>query len=391
MWVEQHGNKWRIRDVVDGKKVNVESGFPTKTVANQRKKRLEIEKIDLGPVKAGADKVNFGQWADAWWKGHARTMPSAESRRTEGNRFRRHVVGRLGHLAFKDIDHAAIRAWLDDLAEPEDADYDPIAAKTILNVHGYLYMCLATAVKERVIRTNPCADSDLPSWEPKAPRFLSESELAEVIGLLPGKWRPIAAFIAGTGCRAGEAFGLRQRRVDLLAGKVRFETQMRIEGGKYVDVPLKTKASRRTVGIGPSLVQILVGMVSPDEEAFVFRYDDGRPVPYTTFRQAWRTALKKTKYEGVRIHDLRHTHASLLIAKGRPLTSIQRRLGHSSIKVTSDVYGGLLPEVEEDTTAAVESFMAGIGGGILGEPVCNAVQSDATTGNEEITKPQVRG
>lgn len=391
MWVEQHGAKWRIRDVVAGKKVTVESGFPTKTVAKDRKKRLEIEKIDLGPVQAGADRANFGEWADAWWKGHARTMPSAESRRTEGGRFRRHVIDRLGHLTFKEINHAAVRAWLDELAEPDNADYDPLAPKTVLNVHGYLFMCLSTAVRERVIRSNPCGDSALPKWEPKPPRFLSEKELGEVLALLPPKWMPLSAFIASTGCRVGEAIGLRQRRVDLLGGKVRFETQMRVEGGKYVDVPLKTKASRRTVGVGPSLVQMLVGLVAPDEEAFVFRYEDGRPIPYSTYRQAWKAALSGTKFEGVRIHDLRHTHASLLIAKGRPLTSIQRRLGHSSIKVTSDVYGGLLPEVEEDTTAAVEAFMSGIAGGIVGEPSCKSVQFEENAGTLETAEPQVRG
>ncbi|WP_204745424.1 tyrosine-type recombinase/integrase, partial [Glycomyces paridis] len=282
MWVEPHGAKWRIRDTVAGKKVTVESGFPTKTVAKQRKQRLEIEKIDLGPVKAGADRTNFGEWAAAWWKGHARTFGSEQTRKTETSRFKRHVVDRLGHLAFREVEHAVIRAWLDDLADPEDGDYDPLAPKSILNVHGYLYMCLATAVKERVIRSNPCGESELPKWEPSPPRFLTEQELAEVIGALPPKWRPLAAFIAGTGCRAGEALGLRQRRVDLLAGRVRFEAQMRVVAGAYVDVPLKTKASRRTVGVGPSLTRMLLAEISPDEDAFMFRNEAGKPIPYST-------------------------------------------------------------------------------------------------------------
>lgn len=392
MWVEQHGTKFRIRNVVDGKKVTVEAGFPTKSVAKQRKQRLEIEQLDYGPLKHGADKVNFREWAEAWWQGHERTFGSPNTARTEGGRFKKHVLGRLGHLTIGKIDATVVRSWLNQLAEPDDADYDPLGPKSIKNVHGYLYMAMQVAVGERLIRANPCGNSKLPRWEPAKPRFLSKAELGEVLSKIPAKWRPLATFIAGTGCRAGEAIGLRQRRVDVLGAKVRFEAQMRYEDGKWVDAPLKTKASRRTVGVPPKLVKVLAELVSVDEDEFVFLNDGGEPVRYQTFRQAWKKALDGTKYQGVRIHDLRHTHASLLIAKGRPLTSIQRRLGHSSIQVTSDIYGGLLPEVEDDTTAAVEEALSEVDvGGIVGESSCESVQVEDNSGTKGTEKPQVNG
>lgn len=391
MWIEKHGAKWRIRDQIGGRKVTVESGFRTKSIAVKRRDRLEIEKIDLGPVKAGGGQENFETWAEAWWKSHARTLGSAETARTEGLRFAKHVVGRLGHLELREIDAGVIRAWLGQLAEPDDADYDPLGPKSIKNVHGYLYMALETAVTERLIRSNPCGASKLPKWEPRRPRFLSEAELAELLALVPARHRALAVFIAGTGCRVGEALGLRQRRVDVLGGRVRFESQVRLVDGRHVDVPLKTKASRRTVGLPRQVVQVLAELVSVDENGFVFASPDGGPINYQTFRQAWKRALAYTKFAGVHIHDLRHTHASILIAKGRPLTSIQRRLGHSSIKVTSDVYGGLLPEVEDDTTAAVEQAMAAVDlGGIVGGSMCGDLQYPATGSDAETNEPQVR-
>lgn len=395
MWVEQHKSKWRIRDLVGGKKITVESGFPTKGIAKQRKQRLEIEKIDLGPVKNGATSTPFKEWAEEWWKSHARTFGSPNSARTEGSRFRRHVVGRLGHLPMGEIDAAVVRAWLGQLAEPDDAEYDPLSAKSILNVHGYLHMALETAVAERMIRSNPCGSSNLPKWQPPEMRFLNEDELAEVIALVPIQWRAIAYFIAATGCRVGEAIGLRQRCVDVLGAKVRFETQLRREGNRYVNAPLKTKASKRTIGIPPSLVSVLAELVSVDEEAYVFLGPQGgRPIFYDVFREVWQKALAKTKYKGVRIHDLRHTHAAHLISKGRPLTSVQRRLGHSSIKVTSDVYGHLLPEVEDDTAAAVEEFvskvdLSGIGGGIVGESIGSERPTTANYDSGGEKNPQV--
>lgn len=394
MWIEQHKSKYRIRDLVNGKKITVESGIPTKTIARERKKRLEIEQADYGPVKAGADKISFKEWADSWWDAHERTLGSEATKKSERSRFKRHVVGRLGHLAVRDIDASVVRWWIDQLAEPDDADYDPIGPKTIKNTHAYLYMCLDAAVAERVIRANPCGHSKLPKWEPPRQRYLTQAELEEVVAKIPAPWQAVAFFVAATGCRISEALGMKQRCVDVLGGRVRFESQLSYLNGAYVDVPLKTKASRRTIGVPPSLVAMLAERVSIDQGAYVFTGPRGGPIFYDYIREVWQRSLKGTPYEGVRIHDLRHTHAAHLISIWRPLTVIQRRLWHSSIQVTSDVYGGLLPEVEDDTAAAVESFISGIdlggtGGGIVGEQVGAQRPTSTDDDVEGKEKPQV--
>jgi integrase len=393
VWVEPHKKKFRIRDLApDGSKITIASGFPTKTSALKRKQRLEIEQLDYGPLKAGADKVPFAEWAESWWRSHARTVAPGTAK-SEGNRVRRHIIGRLGHLPIGRIDAAVVREWIEQLAEPDDAEYDPLGPKSIKNVHGYLYMAMETAVHERVIRSNPCGFSKLPTWNPRQPRFLSQKELGRVLALIPVESRPLAVVLAGTGCRANEALGLKWRHVDILGGKIRFETQMRIVDGRPVDAPLKTKASRRTVGVGPSVCRVLAEMVDVDPDAWVFKNRFGEPMRYETFRKVWFRALNgdgtqerpPTEFVGLHVHDLRHTHAAHLIAARRPLTSIQRRLGHSSIRVTSDIYGGLLPEVEDDTAAAAEAALSEvdlseIGGGIGGEQ--DRSERPATTHNE---------
>ncbi|MFC4335179.1 tyrosine-type recombinase/integrase [Salininema proteolyticum] len=354
MWVEPHRNKFRIRDLVDGRKVPVESGFANKTAAKNRMKELEGDKIKHGSLKPNAGKTNFGQWAEEWWKSHSKTLGSKVSVRTEGGRVKRHVIGRLGHLTFGQIDRAAIRQWLSDLAEPESADYDPLGPKSILNVHGYLFLALETAVKENMIRVNPATGSKLPKWNRREPTYLDERQLAEVLGKLPVAWRPLFLFVAGTGCRIGEALGMKWECLDLDEGTARFESQVQIIEGKSQDVPLKTKASRRTISLPSSLVKVLK-LLPHAADGYVFRGSQlSRPARYTTALDVWSRSLRKTAYAALRIHDLRHSHAAQLIKAKRPLTVIQRRLGHSSIKVTSDTYGGLLPEVESDTAAAAE-------------------------------------
>ncbi|MFG3338669.1 tyrosine-type recombinase/integrase [Glycomyces sp. NPDC048151] len=362
MWVEPYngGKLYRIRDMVNGKKVPIESGFPNKTTAENRLLRLKVEKMDGGLLATGADKKLLGVWVNEWWASHGKKVAHSTTR-TEGGRIRKHIVSRIGHLPLKTFGPRDIREWLDQLMEPDDADYDPLGAKSILNIHGYLSMALDAAVAERLIRVNPCTVSDLPKWERAEPRFLTEGELARVIELTPAYWKPVVVFLAASGARISEALGLQWKNVDLLTGRITFATQLVDRDGTFVDAPLKTKYSRRTITVPPSVCQVLALLWSADrrDSDYVFRSQNGGPTRYAVVRRAWRNALEKTEFKGLGFHAFRHTLASQLIKRNKSLTSIQKRLGHSSIKVTSDLYGHLYPEVDESIAVAVEEILEG--------------------------------
>lgn len=112
---------------------------------------------------------------------------------------------------------------------------------------------------------------------------------------------------------------------------------------------------------------------------------------YSVLRRAWIRAFKETEWEDFRFHDLRHTHASTLIRRGKHLTAIQRRLGHSSIQITSDLYGHLSQEVDDGVVGAIEDTFAAAGvGGIVGAadaPGGNRAEPGGTSNAEE---PQVK-
>jgi integrase len=93
--------------------------------------------------------------------------------------------------------------------------------------------------------------------------------------------------------------------------------------------------------------QVLALLWSADrrDSDYVFKSQTGGPTRYAVVRRAWVRALEETEFEGLGFHAFRHTLASQLIKRNKSLTSIQKRLGHSSIKVTSDLYGHLYPEV----------------------------------------------
>jgi integrase len=184
--------------------------------------------------------------------------------------------------------------------------------------------------------------------------------------------------------------GLRVKTVDVLARTLRVEeTRHELTGGAPLVIgPTKTEHSRRTVTFPPEVAELLVPLVSMrHRDAHVFTAADGTELRQRKFwKGVWLKATVAAGLDGLRIHDMRHTHASHLISENVPLTGIQRRLGHSSITVTSDMYGHLLPVVDENIIAATSRSLGKVEfgwpvGGDLGET--NPEETGGTLTNNE--------
>lgn len=354
MWVERHGKAWRIRERLAGELRTVQGGFPTKTAASAARKLLEADHLRGDLVLPADGRILLGEWLEEWWAARIDGL-SPSTRKSEGGRIRNLLVPRLGGVEVGALTPMAVQLWVRDLAA---AGY---AAKTVHNAHGILHTAMAAAVAERLRKGNPCAGTKLPRGEHREMRFLTEQEADRLLVALPEHYRPLVLAALGTGLRWAELAGLRVRRVDLFAKHVRVEETLQETAGtgELVWGPPKTKASRRTVPIHASVRDALLPLVANRaRDAVVFTTVQGHELRVRNFRRVWLAALERAglepdrpagvrRSEGVRFHDLRHTHAAWLISAGRPLTAVQRRLGHTSITVTSDRYGHLLPEVDE--------------------------------------------
>jgi integrase len=374
VWVEKNGPTYRIRDLVHGKKVTVESGFPNKTAAAKVKKVLEAEQIMGTYVDPRGGRMLLADWADMWWKTHqAGLVPG--SVRSEGARLRNHIVPLLGDYRLDEITRLVIRSWVtclltgaanvgDDEQEPDDSQRPrrPLAPKTIRNAHGLLYALMQDAVDEKLLRQNPCYRTGLPKVNPREQRYLDTAEIGRLVAALPPHWRPQVILMIATGLRWSEAAGLRVKNVDVLARTLRVEqTRHELTGGSQLVVgPPKTDHSRRTVTYPQEVADLLVPLVSMrHRDAWVFTAPGGAELRQRKFwKGVWLRSTEGAGLDGLRIHDMRHTHAAHLISDGVPLTGIQRRLGHSSITVTSDMYGHLLPVVDENIITAVSKSLS---------------------------------
>lgn len=370
MWVEKNGKTYRIRDLVNGAKVTLAAGYATKTAAKTAMVGLRADDLRGEALVPRGSETTLNAWLDMWLPAYEVSLkPSAVH--SELSRIENHLRPLLGHLALGDVDHLAVQQWIADLLRGRG----PVAAgsarkrrvlspKTVRNCHGLLYKVMQAAVRARLIRGNPCVETALPARLHQEMRFLTEPEAERLLAAMPTHWRPLVLLLVSTGLRWGEAIGLRVGRVDLLAKPPRVvvveQMQEHPSTGEIIFVAPKSERSRRTVTVTPKVAGALAGGVLGDRRSMVFTAPQGGYVRTRNFRRTWQAACARAGLEGLRIHDLRHTHAAWLISAGVALTAIQHRLGHSSIAVTSDLYGHLLPAVDEGILAAVEAALAGV-------------------------------
>ncbi len=361
MWIEKNGPTFRIRDIIDGKKVTLEKGWPNKTSAKKRLTTLQADRLRGDFIDPRAGKLTVAEWSATWWAGHA-TGLKPTSVQSEGSRLRMHIVPLLGTLALDEVDNVAIQAWvtklltgLPDLDRPGKWVRRPLSAKTVRSCHGVLHSMMKSAVQARKIRTNPCGDTKLPELVPREMRFLTEPEAGRLHTAVPEHWRPLVLLLVSTGLRWGEAVGLQLKNLDVLGGKLTVVRAMHeMADGSLIFGTPKTARGRRTGTFTPKVAAALAPLVvDKDREALVFDTPTGLPVRARNFRRGWLRWTAEAGLSGLRIHDLRHSQVAFLIAANVPLSAISQRLGHSSIAVTDGIYGHLLPQVDAGILKAV--------------------------------------
>lgn len=306
-------------------------------------------------------------WADRWL---ATTVHlRATTRRGYEVALRTHVLPTFGQEPVSRIDQPAVKAWVAELTR------NGSAPGTVAGARKVLRLVLGTAVDAKALASNPCDRVRVPRGPREEMHFLSSEQveaLAAAIEHSPPRraghgakpagrhhfpeYAALVRLAAYSGLRAGEIAGLRVRRLDLLKRRVEVaETLTDVDGTLVSSASTKTNKVR-TVPIPRFIAEELAPLLrdkSPDD--YVFTSPEGGPLRHSNFyRRRFLPAVERAGLpDGVRFHDLRHTYAGFLIAEGAHPKAIMERMGHSSITVTLDRYGHLLPSLEEHLTEAL--------------------------------------
>lgn len=243
----------------------------------------------------------------------------------------------------------------------------PPSAKTIRNAQALLSAALQRLVNEDVIPRNVAKGVPLPKDAAvREMRFLTPDEYARLHAQIPADYQPFVAAMYALGLRFGEATALTAADVDLDVAqpvvRVSKAWKMGENGTPYLGAP-KTKRARRTVTIpAPLIPELRAALAGKGADDLVFAARRGGPITSGPFHaHIWQPACDAAGLSPrPRVHDLRHSHASALIAAGVPLPVVQRRMGHESIQTTVDVYGHLAPDAYAGAAEAMSVAMGGV-------------------------------
>jgi integrase len=241
-----------------------------------------------------------------------------------------------------------VRQWIANL---DDQGYAPATIRKA-------YQLLSAAVEDGLLPRSPARGVTLPRMERPEMHYLTAAQVAEVAAAIAPRYEVLVLTAAYTGLRFGELAALRVNRLDMLKRSLRVVENLSEIQGHFAVGPVKSKASRRTVTMPSFLVERLASHITayPEDSGVVFGAPEGGPIRRTNFRRRhWLPAVRSTVGDGVRFHDLRHTHAALLIAEGIHPKVIQERLGHASIRTTLDTYGHLFEGLDGEAADALDN------------------------------------
>jgi integrase len=298
-------------------------------------------------------RMSFDAWVEMWAKSIVHLKPKTLA--GYESLLNCYILPSFGNVALARIEPVDIREWVAALID------HGLSPSRVRQAYQLLSAVMKSAVESEYIARTPCIGVKLPRTQSREMQFLSADQV-EALAESTGEFSLLVYVLAYTGIRWGEAVALRRARCDLLRRRLHIIESMAEVSGQRFFGPTKTY-QRREVGVPAFLAELLaehLATLPDDPDALVFTSANGQPLSNANFRnRVWLPALRDADLpHDLRIHDLRHTCASLLIAQGTHPKAIQAHLGHSSITVTLDRYGHLFPNALDDVARGLDAQRA---------------------------------
>lgn len=350
----------------------IKSGFRTRKEAEAWFNR-KAEELRQG-VTPHNDRMTLAEYLTAWIA--TLEAPGSQVKAPALRAYRNHVNGhiipaigavRLTELQARHIEAAKVK-WA--ATPPVRGADDVISPRTVRHIFATLKSALNRAKRQRIIAVNPCELVDAPAAERKEMQALDIPAAAALLRAFEGTIldAPIITAI-GTGLRRGELLALRWGDVDLNAGTLTVQRAIEHENGKTRFKEPKTKRSRRTINLPPFVTERLRRHRVEQAERFL-RDGFGRPAADTllferggepwipnTFGSAFWRILEDAKLPHVRVHDLRHSFASMALEAGVDLKTLSTALGHTTISTTADLYAHVTSSLMKDAADRIDGAL----------------------------------
>jgi integrase len=351
-------------------------GFRTRKEAEAVKAKLANE-MHSG-LYVEPTKVTLGEWVESSWLPTMRSQVKASTWDSYMRNLRLHVLPALGHRTLQQLTPLVLNGLYAELMESgkQTRAGGGLAPKTVRYVHATLHKVLADAVDAGILQNNPAGRARPPKPKVSGPREMQvwdADQLAKFLAHIGGHHLGAAFHLAAmTGMRRGEVLGLRWHDIDLGARRLAVRHTFVSVAYEIRDSTPKTHQAR-VVDLDPVTIDHLRHHLTRQEAQgekwgpgylesdLVFRREDGSPVHPDSFTQAFDAAVRRSGLPRIRLHDLRHTHATIALRAGVPVKVISERLGHENPAFTMKQYAHVLPGMQAEAAALIAALVTGAG------------------------------
>jgi integrase len=370
--VKARGNSYRVRISYQDEAGKRHQVSKTASGSNQAEKlRTQLlGELDKG-ILAKPSKTTIGIYLEQWLKSYVASTVAPSTFESYSYIVKKYLIPALGNIKLCNLKPQHLQKFYADELQLG------LSPRSVLHMHITLHKAFKSAFKTGLLSHNPIDLVDPPKVERPEMKTMTEEDISRFLNeARKGDYYSLFYIYLFTGIRRNEALALRWSDVDLLGCQLSVNKTMQFLNNKVTYKSPKTANSRRLVALSPSTCVVLrlhreaqnkirkykedplvSDKESPSEsdkedpsesdDDLVFCQSDGKPYLPNTISHAWIKLVRKCGLEGIRLHDARHTHATLLFKSGVSAKVIQERLGHSSVAFTMNTYAHVSPGMQK--------------------------------------------
>jgi integrase len=315
-------------------------------------------------------RLTLGEYLQHWLENVARHTVRPWTYVSYESRVRVHIIPELSHIRLQALKPSDLEAFYSRKLQAG------LSRRSVAFLHAVLRRALGHAERLGLIDRSPAGRVQPPRWNAPQARTLSPEEAARFLeAARRSEYYPLFVLALATGMRKGELLGLRWSDVDLAGGTVRVTRTLYRVGGRWVEGEPKTAAGKRKVVLPPGAAAVLKEhrtaqlearlkagadwAPGPGLEDLVFTSRTGKPILPRNVNRALEAVLRRAGLPQLRFHDLRHSHATLLLKEGVNPRVVQERLGHSTVSLTLQVYSHVLPDLQAEAAEKLDRALFG--------------------------------
>lgn len=353
------------RDPKTGKQIQKSIYGKSKKEVRHKMQQLIID-IDSGNYRQ-PNNITVQSWMNEWLEVFCKSKVKQYTYTSYDTIIRTHINPKIGEVKLIDLKGIAVQRMYNDLIDAGSAP------KTIKNIAAVMHKAFKMAIREELISTNPCDNAEIPSAPRKEIRPLTDSEIPDFLTAIQNHPMENAfALCLFAGLREGECLGLSWGQIDFDKGIITVNQQLqkeKVKGGRYIIVQ-STKSNKPRPVMPPPIAfdylkserkrqlsnQLAAGERWSNPDNLVFTDSAGKHLAISTFYKQFKKVAASIGRPDARPHDLRHTAATIAVASGSDIKSVQSFLGHATASFTLNVYTHTSEKMMADTASRVQGY-----------------------------------